>query len=54
MEEELRNPQVFAVKMEAIRRRMEENPVWVVFENLPKELPAELARQLIHLVRHLP
>lgn len=54
MEEELRNPRSFAVKMEAIRRRMEENPVWVVFENLPKELPVEVARQLIHLVRHLP
>ena len=31
MEEELPNPLSFAVKMENIRRRMEENPVWVVF-----------------------
>lgn len=54
MEEELRDPKTFAVKMEAVQRRMEENPVWVVFENLPKGLPAEVARQMIWLVTHLP
>ena len=47
MEEELRDPKTFAVKMEAVQRRMEENPVWVVFENLPKGLPAEAGAPLL-------
>lgn len=53
MEEELQNPQEFAVKLEEVKRRMEDTPVWAVFENLPKELPEEAARKLRWLVRYL-
>lgn len=54
MEEELQYPKEFAMKLESVRRRMEETPVWAVFENLPKEPPAEAAQQLVWLVKHLP
>ena len=54
MNGEQQNPREFNLKTEKVLHRMEENPVCAVFEDLPKELSAEAARQLVWLVRHLP
>lgn len=54
MDKEQRNPLTYYEKLEELAELMKQQNIWVIFENLPREMPSEMTVRTAEFLENLP